>query len=83
MPFLGSFRDWYRYQTGVVPIPPMQRENGTNTNQSGTGTTHQNRIGTSTNPSSTSTTSCIPVFMYFYIVKPNPYTDSIGNLIND
>ena len=29
-------------------VPPMQRQNGTGTNQSGTGTTHQNKVGTNT-----------------------------------
>ena len=31
LPFLGSSRDWYRYQTGVVSVPLMQRQNGTGT----------------------------------------------------
>ena len=67
---LGSFCDWYRYQTGVVPVPPMQRQNGTGTNQSGTGTTHQNKVGTGIGPSGTSTTAPYsPDFLYFYIIK--------------
>ena len=46
---------WYRYQDKVVPVPLMQRQNGTGTFQSGTGTTHQNMIGTDTNHSGTYT----------------------------
>ena len=48
MPFLGSFLNWYRYQNKVVPVPLMQRPNGTGIIQSGTGTTHQNQVGTGT-----------------------------------
>ena len=71
MPFMASFCDWYRFQTGVVPVPPMQRQNGTGTNQSGTGTTDPNRVGTGIGPSGTgTTTSCSPDFLYFYIIKP-------------
>ena len=71
MPFLGSFRDWYRYQTGVVSIPPMQKQNGTGTNQSGTSTTHQNRVGTGIGLSGTGTIApCSLDFLYFYIIKP-------------
>ena len=67
---MGSFRDWYRYQTGVVPIPPMQKQNGTGTNQSGTATTHQNKVGTGTDtgPSGIGTTA--PYSPDFYIIKP-------------
>ena len=44
MPFLGRIVPWYRYQTGVVPVPLMQRQNGTGTIQSGTSTTLQNGL---------------------------------------
>ena len=27
----GTKQGWYRYQTGVVPVPLMQRQNGTST----------------------------------------------------
>ena len=63
MPFLGRIAAWYRYQTGVVPVPLMQWQNGTDTIQSGTGTTLQNRFGTGT------TSSCNPDFWYFCIDK--------------
>ena len=39
----------------LVPVPLMQRQNGTSTIQSGTGTTHQNMIGIGTNHSGTGT----------------------------
>ena len=63
LPFLGRIASWYRYQTGVVPVPLMQNQNGTDT-------THQNMIGTGTNPSGTGTTTPYnPDFWYSYIVK--------------
>ena len=33
MPFLGRIATWYQYQTGVVLVPLMQRQNGTGTIQ--------------------------------------------------
>ena len=57
LPFLGRITAWYRYQTGVVPVPLMQRKNGTGSIQSGTGTTLQNRFGTGTQHGGTGTTS--------------------------
>ena len=49
----------------LVPVPSR---GGTGTNQSGTGTTHQNRVGTGTGPSGTGTTA--PFSLDFYITKP-------------
>ena len=78
---LGSFRDWYRYQNRVVPVPLMQRPNGIGTIQSGIGTTHQNMNGTGTD--------AVPLFpaalvsCIFTLLSPNSYTDSIGTLINE
>ena len=63
LPFLGRITPWYWYQTGVVPVPLMQRKNGTGTIQSGTSTTLQNRFGTGTKHSGTGTIgSCNPSF---------------------
>ena len=81
LPFLGSFRDWYWYQNRVVPVPLMQRPNGTGTIQSGTGSTHQNMngIGIDAVPLFSATlVSCI-----FTLLSPNSYIDSIGTLINE
>ena len=61
---------WYQYQDKVVPVPLMQRQNGTGTIQSGTGTTHQNMIGTGTNHSGTGT-DAVPLLLatlIFYIL---------------
>ena len=41
---MGSFYNWYLYQNRVVPVPPIQRPNGTGTIQSGTGTTHRTKL---------------------------------------
>ena len=69
-PGTSTKQGWYRYQTGVVLVPLMQRQNGTGTIQSGTGTTLQNRFGTGTKHSGTGTTSsCKPGFWYLCIVK--------------
>ena len=74
LPFLGIPVAWYRYQTGVVPVPLRQKKNGTGTNQSGTGATSKNKIGTGTNQSGTGTNASN---------SPKLYTDSIGTLVND
>ena len=56
---------------GWVLVPPMQKQNGTGTNQSGTGTTHQNKVGNGTGPSGTGTTAPRNLdFLYFNIIKP-------------
>ena len=51
---------WYRYHPKVVPVP----------SQSGTSTTHQNRVGTGSSGTGT-TAPCSPDFLYFDIFKPN------------
>ena len=55
LPFLGRIAIRYWYQTGVVSVPMIQKQNGTNTNPCGTGTHYQNRIGTGTDHSGTGT----------------------------
>ena len=84
MPFLGSFRNWYRYQVGMVPVPPMQRQNGTGTKQSGTSTTHQNRLVPI--PVQVVPVPLLPIALISYIstlLSSNSYTDSIETLVND
>ena len=71
LPFLGRVATWYRFQTRVVPVPLGQRQNGTGTNQSGTSTTHQNRVSTCTNASN-SLDICV-----LALLSPNSYTDGI------
>ena len=62
----------------------MQRQNGTGTKQSGTGTTHQNRVGTGADLSGTGTTaSCSPDFCILTLLSSNSYTKGIGTQIND
>ena len=57
----GQFPRLVPYQTGVVPVPPIQKPNGTDTNQSDIGTTHHNHFGIGTDSSGTgTTTSCNP-----------------------
>ena len=38
LPLLGRTREWYGYQKLVVLVPIRQRQSGTGTDQSGTGT---------------------------------------------
>ena len=76
-PFLGKVATWYQYQTGVVPVPLGQR-------QSGTGTTHQNRVGIGTDSSGTSTNASSNLdICVLALLSPNSYTDDIENLIKD
>ena len=70
LPFLGRVATWHRYQTRVVPVPLDKTKMVPVPRQSGTGTTHQNRVGTGTNPSGINTTaSSSPEFLYLCIVK--------------
>ena len=82
---LGRIASWYRYQTGVVPVPLMQNKNGIGTmKKCGTGTTHQDMIGTGTNPSGIGTTTPYnPDFLYSYIVNSNSKTEGVRTLVND
>ena len=70
LPFLGRITTRYRYQTGVAPVPLDRTKMVPVPRQSGTGTTHQNRVGTGTDPSCTGTiASYSPDFLYSYIFK--------------
>ena len=70
LPFLGRFGNRYRYPFGAVPVLLMQKQNGTDTAQIGTGTALQNRIDTGTDQSGTGTDgSCSPCYCYFCVFK--------------
>ena len=74
---IGTKQGWYRYHLCITKMIPVPR-------QSGTGTTHQNRIGTITDPSGTGTTaSCNLDFGILTLLSSISNTEGIGTQLND